>query len=342
MSAWIDFNDDGDWDDPGEKVFDDQYLSPGFNTLYINVPSGATITDQTFARFRFSSVGGLSYTGLAPDGEVEDHQLGMSNVDFGDAPDGPFSTLFANNGAFHIIDPFVFLGDTVDSEMDGMPDSDALGDDLDGSDDEDGVVFYPMQIGQPSQVDVIAHHGGYLYAWIDFNGNGNWSDPGEKIFENLNLTPGLNALHFTVSQTAMPESVYARFRLNRDSTPVQLSTGEGLFGEVEDYLIMIETVVDDGHNIPDKFSLFQNTPNPFNPSTFISFQLPRTEHVRLLIYNTTGQVIRVLVDELTLPGQYTVQWDGRDEIGRVMPAGIYIYRIETESFTSTRKLIFMK
>ena len=71
LSAWIDFNDDGDWSDPGEQVFQDLLLAAGTNELSFAVPSDAVAAD-TFARFRLSTQSGLAFTGLAPDGEVED------------------------------------------------------------------------------------------------------------------------------------------------------------------------------------------------------------------------------------------------------------------------------
>lgn len=74
LDAWIDFNRDGDWDDAGEKVFNGRSLSPGNNALTVNVPNGA-VTGETFARFRFSTAGGLNPTGLAANGEVEDYAL---------------------------------------------------------------------------------------------------------------------------------------------------------------------------------------------------------------------------------------------------------------------------
>lgn len=75
LDAWIDFNTDGDWADAGEHVATRQPLAAGGNTLAVAVPCAATPGGTAFARFRFSSTGGLSPSGLALDGEVEDHAL---------------------------------------------------------------------------------------------------------------------------------------------------------------------------------------------------------------------------------------------------------------------------
>ncbi|MBN2218091.1 MAG: hypothetical protein JW719_12020, partial [Pirellulales bacterium] len=72
LDAWMDFNADGDWDDEGERIFAGQMLTAGANTLNVNVPSTAKI-GSSYARFRFSSSGGLGYTGQASSGEVEDY-----------------------------------------------------------------------------------------------------------------------------------------------------------------------------------------------------------------------------------------------------------------------------
>ena len=92
LNGWVDFNQDGDWDDAGEQVFTNEALSDGSNNLNIAVPAGAVI-GMAYARFRITQTAGYSYFGLAPNGEVEDYQL---NVTHGPTPatitiDGNFS-----------------------------------------------------------------------------------------------------------------------------------------------------------------------------------------------------------------------------------------------------------
>ncbi len=77
LSAWVDFNADGDFADPGEQIFVDRALSAGANTLTFAVPAGATV-GTTFSRWRLSTAHGLSFDGPAPDGEVEDHQVAIA------------------------------------------------------------------------------------------------------------------------------------------------------------------------------------------------------------------------------------------------------------------------
>jgi len=94
--------------------------------------------------------------------------------------------------------------------------------------------------------------------------------------------------------------------------------------------------------VPKEFSLSQNYPNPFNPTTTIRFGLPEASQVQLIIYNTLGQKIRQIVDEQCSEGVYSVYWDGLDEFGNAMSAGVYFYQIQTEGFVTTKKMILAK
>ncbi len=101
-------------------------------------------------------------------------------------------------------------------------------------------------------------------------------------------------------------------------------------------------------NLPRYFALYQNYPNPFRKHTNIKFAIPytgslnRKVNVRLAIYNVMGQRVCELLNEPKAPGYYTIKWDGRDARGRLLPAGIYFYRIEAGKFTSTKKLVRIK
>ena len=94
--------------------------------------------------------------------------------------------------------------------------------------------------------------------------------------------------------------------------------------------------------LPDRFSLEQNMPNPFNPSTAIGYQLPEAGMVRLAIYNLLGQEVRVLVNETKQAGSFTATWDGADALGRRVASGIYLYRIQAGSFSATKRMLLLK
>lgn len=95
-------------------------------------------------------------------------------------------------------------------------------------------------------------------------------------------------------------------------------------------------------SMPHVFGLSQNFPNPFHHTTRISYQLPARSCVTLGIYNTAGQVVNILVDQDKDPGYYSVEWDGKDALGRKVPSGAYLSHVKAGEFTETRKLILVR
>jgi hypothetical protein len=89
-------------------------------------------------------------------------------------------------------------------------------------------------------------------------------------------------------------------------------------------------------------TLGNNYPNPFNPDTKISYSLAEESAVEITIYNIKGQYIATLVNEIQLPGKYEIVWNGRDGFNREVSSGIYLYRMKSGSYTSTKKMIMMK
>lgn len=85
-----------------------------------------------------------------------------------------------------------------------------------------------------------------------------------------------------------------------------------------------------------------NYPNPFNPETTISFALKDSGKVRLEIFNLKGQLVRRLLDGDLQSGHHRVLWDGKDELGRKAGSGIYYYRMQTDSYSHTRKMLLME
>ena len=94
-------------------------------------------------------------------------------------------------------------------------------------------------------------------------------------------------------------------------------------------------------NLP-QFSLYQNFPNPFNPSTRIAFDLRYVTHVTLAIYNLLGQQVRLLVNEQRGAGHYEEPWDGTDASGRPLASGLYFYRLKADTFVSAKKMTLIR
>ena len=86
----------------------------------------------------------------------------------------------------------------------------------------------------------------------------------------------------------------------------------------------------------------QSYPNPFNPSTEISYTLPSACHVEVCVYNVLGRKVKTLVDEEQAAGQNSVTWNGTDQEGNKVTSGVYFYRIQAGDLTETEKMILMK
>jgi hypothetical protein len=94
--------------------------------------------------------------------------------------------------------------------------------------------------------------------------------------------------------------------------------------------------------VPTTYLLEQNFPNPFNPGTAITFGLPRRTNFALTVYDIIGRRIRTLAHGREEPGPHVVQWDGTDETGRPVAAGVYVYRLAGESFSLSRKMLLIR
>jgi hypothetical protein len=98
----------------------------------------------------------------------------------------------------------------------------------------------------------------------------------------------------------------------------------------------------DDEEIPLTYSLSQNYPNPMRNLTTIKFGIPEVSKVELMIYDVSGRVVKELVYGIRQPGIYTLKWDGSDEYGKLLPSGIYFYRLKTEKFERSLKLILIR
>lgn len=88
---------------------------------------------------------------------------------------------------------------------------------------------------------------------------------------------------------------------------------------------------------PKEYQLSANYPNPFNPSTMIEFQIPQEGFVSLKVYNTLGEEIATLVNKNLNIGKYSVNFTATD-----LPSGLYIYKLQTNNFTSSKKMLLTK
>ncbi len=120
--------------------------------------------------------------------------------------------------------------------------------------------------------------------------------------------------------------------------------GSTLFGGAYDVAFCISgtaTSVDD-NNVPTKVNILSNYPNPFNPSTDISFAALKNGDVRLEVFNLTGQKVRTLIDGYMMSGPKSVKWDGKSDNGSSVSSGVYYYKLTTEDGVQVKKMTLMK
>ena len=137
--------------------------------------------------------------------------------------------------------------------------------------------------------------------------------------------------HMTVDWNVMAMDVW-------DATP----SSNGPFQFTMDLSSAFEELGVDGDLIPDVYALHNNYPNPFNPVTNITYDIPEVANVSLDIYNVMGQKVRTLVAGSHEPGRYRVLWNATNDFGEGLSSGMYIYKIQAGDFVSVKKLILMK
>jgi Secretion system C-terminal sorting domain len=102
------------------------------------------------------------------------------------------------------------------------------------------------------------------------------------------------------------------------------------------------TSVDEFAELADKFELNNNYPNPFNPTTNITFSIPQNSNVRLDVFNSLGQLVKTLIDQNYASGNYTTIWNARDNFGNKVNSGVYIYRLSTKNYVDSKRMVLMK
>ncbi len=96
------------------------------------------------------------------------------------------------------------------------------------------------------------------------------------------------------------------------------------------------------YNFPSDFSLSNNYPNPFNPTTTIEYEIPKAGYVKLEIFNSIGESISTLINGFKSSGKYYVEWNGKNSSGNDVPSGVYFYRMSSNGLTLVKKMMLMK
>jgi hypothetical protein len=94
-------------------------------------------------------------------------------------------------------------------------------------------------------------------------------------------------------------------------------------------------------DLPNKIAT-HNYPNPFNPTTTISFNIPQQTNVNVTVYNVKGEKVKTLVNSALNSGTHTVVWDGEDDNQNAVASGVYFYKVRTENSTAVKKIMMIK
>jgi len=178
---------------------------------------------------------------------------------------------------------------------------------------------------------------GYLIVWADKD------DDQEGLHANFKLSASGETIYLSDPDTTIIDEI-AFSEQTTDLSTGRYPNGTGEFVEMEPTFTTanqrgITSVCDDNSSqqIPKIIQLSQNFPNPFNPVTTISFSLPKEDKITLTIYNTLGQKVAILADDVYSAGNYSMQWNAGN-----YSSGIYIYAIQSGNQHITRKMILMK
>lgn len=153
---------------------------------------------------------------------------------------------------------------------------------------------------------------------------------------------------YTVDRLTIENGDTSTFGGSREYWTKEYGMLNGLYEQAEDILkgCVIDGVlygdttitgIEEVNMLPDKFVLYQNYPNPFNPNTVISWELATGSKVRLEIYNILGEKLKILIDKYYNSGKYSLTFNAED-----LPSGIYFYRLISEDFIQTKKMILLR
>ena len=131
------------------------------------------------------------------------------------------------------------------------------------------------------------------------------------------------------------------FAFNTDAQSYTLGVNGLPLGNLNNFDVITDVELFD-NNLPSDYTLSNNYPNPFNPSTNIQYSIPKNELVSLVVYNLLGQKVITLVNSELGAGNYNIVWNGKNEFGNKVASGIYIYQLTAGQFIQSKKMILMK
>jgi hypothetical protein len=163
------------------------------------------------------------------------------------------------------------------------------------------------------------------------------------LFTNGQRLWGLD-LRFIVTPNAVPQCVWIDTVTDAINGKVEMANIDFTFKPKirRGCLRYAALELDETGVLPQAFLLNQNYPNPFNPETNIEYSVATEGDVTIDVFNVLGQKVKTLVSEYKSAGTYSVRWDGTNHNGENVPSGVYFYRMVTEGFSQTNKMIMLR
>jgi len=239
---------------------------------------------------------------------------------------GPFELEFGT--------PFVHLGDFnyvgYSQQISTIINGDIV------NEDEYGDDFLP-DWDSTGIIDLFSRHTHKRmgYTWRN---DGSSFNPGKLdyiFYSDASIDTGK---HYILNTLTMNQDDLENYNLNINDTKM-----------ASDHLpLVFDILVDDNVGIkksdelPSSFYVYNNYPNPFNPTTQIDYNLPEDKYVNVIIYNVKGKRVKTLVNKIQALGFHSLRWDARNDIGEKVSAGVYIYKIQTGKYKATKKMVLLK
>lgn len=159
-------------------------------------------------------------------------------------------------------------------------------------------------------------------------------EPYGKTFKVANGENGDNQIYPSVE--LKNNKIFVVWQQNKD-------TIHQIYGRIINfYDTTLVNIQENFQSNPNSFFLFQNFPNPFNPSTNIEFQIKNSGFITLRIFNILGKEVKTLISRELNPGIYNLNWKGDDETGKEIGSGIYFYRLSVSGQSKTKKMLLIR
>jgi hypothetical protein len=205
----------------------------------------------------------------------------------------------------------------------------------------DGSVLLCVYSVIQSDTSYYGYHFNDIWFSYSYNDGATWSNP-----YNLTNTTNVDEIYPSISKTGNTvsgNSAYLNLTYLVSDFP-----GSASFTNLETpvsknyhvfrkHYVYITNVSKISESLPGNYFLHQNYPNPFNPSTNIKLNIPKLSNVKLAVYDISGKKVTVLLDQILTPSEYKVVWDGS-----AYSSGVYFYRLETDGFIVSKKMILLK